>query len=230
MMFRVQGVSFERAPSSAGGSEVSTLLIVAAAVALLLLILKGSRGGRKRWQYNPTRKANSDWPSHFRRGMAASAIPNIANPKEQLDAISFVDFETQPLLNREEAPLLRLLEQEVRNANGGFRVMAQTSMGEILRPKATSGTAQQCDLAFKAINSKRLDFAIFNRFGTLVLAVEYQGSGHYHRTSFMRDAVKREALRKANVEFLTISENYSAAEVSANVRRALTDHLRKVDP
>lgn len=113
--------------------------------------------------------------------------------------------------------------------NAGFRVMAQISMGEILRPSDKRATAEQRDLAFRSINSKRLDFAIFNRFGKLVLAVEYQGSGHYRRTSFMRDAVKREVLRKASVAFLEIEAGYDASDVAARVRETLTAHLNRIE-
>ena len=69
---------------------------------------------------------------------------------------------------------------------------------------------------------------MFNRFGKLVLAVEYQGSGHYRRTSFMRDAVKREVLRKAGVAFLAVEADYNAEELGASVRRALAEHLDKI--
>lgn len=220
---------FERAPLSEGSVDYFILLGLAAAVLLTAWLLKGHRGKRRRWGFRPYLKTRRSWPSRFRRDVAALPTPDIANPKEQLEAISFVDFETQPLLNREEVPILRLLEREAYGLNAGFRVMAQTSMGEILRPKVSGSTPVQRELAFRAINSKRLDFAIFNRFGKLVLAVEYQGSGHFHRTSFMRDAVKREALRKANVEFLAIYADYAALEISTKVRRALTEYLRKID-
>lgn len=136
-----------------------------------------------------------------------------------------VEFETQPLLNKEEVPLLWLLEDVVRSYNAGLRVMAQTSLGEIIRPKTRDGTAKQRDLAYRSINSKRLDFAVFSRSGRLILAVEYQGSGHYHRTSFMRDAVKKEALRKAGVPFITVNTEFDTSEITRRIRKAIEEHL-----
>lgn len=156
-----------------------------------------------------------------RIGQDRPPTPNIADPKEQLAAISRVGFERRRLLNREEVPVLRLLEQTVREANAGYRVMAQTSLGEIIRPKPNSGTEEELQLAFRSINSKRLDFGIFDRFGQLVVAVEYQGSGHYRETSFMRDAVKQEALRKAGVQVIAIADGFEPAEVLPRLRRAL---------
>jgi hypothetical protein len=99
--------------------------------------------------------------------------------------------------------------------------MAQTSMGEIIRTKKGSASDYDCDLAFRSINSKRLDFVVINRFGTPVLAIEYQGAGHYHSRSFMRDAVKREALRKANVRFIEVASDYEAAELTNRLRTVL---------
>ena len=121
------------------------------------------------------------------------------DPKQQMEAVACAEFEITPLLNREEARLLPLLESCVRQVKSGHRVMAQTSLGEIIRPKHSGLTQDQQRAAYVSINSKRLDFAIFDRFGRLTIAIEYQGSGHYQAKSFMRDAVKREVLRKAGV-------------------------------
>lgn len=146
---------------------------------------------------------------------------DLRDPKNQLDAIGKVSFETSRLLNKEESRLLPVLETAVQAANSGLRVMAQTSMGEILRPKATTGTRAQRAAAFASINSKRLDFAIFDRFGKLLCAVEYQGSGHYQGTAYMRDAVKREVLRRAGVPLLEVPARFDNAEVTSALLRIL---------
>ena len=72
-----------------------------------------------------------------------------------------------------------------------------------------------------SINSKRLDFAVFDAEGTLILAIEYQGSGHYHEKSFIRDAVKKEALRKAGVPFLEVAKGSRPGELRERVQRIL---------
>ena len=146
---------------------------------------------------------------------------NMADPRAQIEAVSQVAFEPVRLLNREEAPLLPLLERCISGLGQGHRVMAQTSLGELIRPRRGSADAGQARRAFASINSKRLDFAIIDRRGYLVCAVEYQGSGHYHRESFMRDAVKREALRKAGIAFVEVPHGYTADEVRWQVKKAL---------
>lgn len=149
-----------------------------------------------------------------------NAQPNMADPKNQMEAIAASGFETCRLLNKEEARVLPVLERSLRKANQGHRVMAQTSLGEMIRPK-NSGAAQINKRAFAPINSKRLDFAVINKFGILVCAIEYQGTGHYHKTSFMRDAVKREVLRKSGVPFLEVPPDFTPQ----NLERQLFDAI-----
>jgi hypothetical protein len=99
--------------------------------------------------------------------------------------------------------------------------MAQTSMGEILRPKKSHWARRDSELAYRSINSKRVDFVVVDQRGMPVLAVEYQGHGHYRERSFMRDAVKREAFRKANVAFLEIPAEFRHDEVRDMVSKSL---------
>ena len=163
------------------------------------------------------------WPHrrYDKRPIPFPTPPDVADPAQQMTMISKVDFETVPLMNREEFRVYTILERAVSERRDGYRLMAQTSLGEIIRPKESLGSKDDRDLAFRSINSKRLDFAIFDRSGRLALAIEYQGSGHYHHKSFMRDAVKREALRKAGVPLLEVTARFKLDELAEQVRRAL---------
>lgn len=146
----------------------------------------------------------------------------MADPRDQMIAISTIGFETVPLLNREEARLLPVLEKAVRIHGNGHRVMAQTCLGELIRPKEEKVATGSRSAAYASINSKRLDFAIINRFGHLVLAIEYQGTGHHQGgKTFMRDAVKREAIRKAGVPLLEVSPDFMAEEIAHQIRGIL---------
>jgi Protein of unknown function (DUF2726) len=138
-----------------------------------------------------------------------------------MEFVARVDFEPQPLLNKSEYNVLVILEDVTRKFDAGLRVMAQTSMGEIIKPKRGSASEDDCNLAFRSINSKRIDFVVINRFGTPILAIEYQGNGHYHPRSFMQDAVKREALRKAGVPFLEVPSNYKRVHLEKRTQGLL---------
>ena len=156
---------------------------------------------------------------------ALSSQPDPSNrpgePTAQMEFIAKVDFEARPLLNRPEYRILRILEAVAQDVPGGLRVMAQTSLGEVLAPQPASGSQEARDLAFRSINSKRLDFLMIDAYGMPVLAVEYQGQGHFKDTTFMRDAVKREALRKAGIRLLEVPEAFDAEDLERDIRKAL---------
>lgn len=138
-----------------------------------------------------------------------------------MEAVAAVGFQRVPLLNRQEARLLPVLEHCVREWGNRHRLMAQVALGELIRPNEGEGTDEERRRGYASINAKRVDFAVINRWGLLVAAIEYQGSGHYHRNSFMRDAVKREALRKAGVPLIEFAENFRVDEVKARMRDLL---------
>ncbi len=127
------------------------------------------------------------------------------NPYDQMEAIAQVGFQTVKLLNSEEARILPILERLCREVGEGHRVMAQTALGEVIRPTGDAGRTA-LDAAYASINSKRLDFAIIDRFGHLKIAIEYQGGGHYGTGAFLRDAVKREAVRRAGVAYIEVQK------------------------
>jgi len=71
--------------------------------------------------------------------------------------------------------------------------MAQVSLGEFL----ASDDAE----AYRCVNSKRVDFALMDDDCRVRHAVEYQGTGHHQADAAARDAVKKEALRKAGIGY-----------------------------
>ncbi|SFV25776.1 DUF2726 domain-containing protein [Hyphomicrobium facile] len=164
--------------------------------------------------FKSRRRPWKSWPA------ANDIETRISDPVWQMQFVSAVEFEPQPLLNKREFQVLLLLEAVSRELNSGFRVMAQTSLGEILRPKSM-WRQTDADLAYRSINSKRSDFVIVDRYGIVVLAVEYQGHGHYQGSAVQRDAVKREAFRSANVAFLEVPADFQKAEVRRVVRQIL---------
>lgn len=191
-------------------------LILLCLLAFMLVRLRLRPARRRKWYSKPDRFTPKSGPQ------LVPARANLKDPMAQMDVIARVAFETTPLLNREEARLLPVLEAAVRDFGQGHRLMAQTSLGEILRPRDGSGTQDQMRDAYASINSKRLDFAIFDRWGHLRAAIEYQGSGHFSsQNSFMRDAVKREAVRKAGVPYIEIPNNFDAADVRNRIQHIL---------
>ncbi len=103
------------------------------------------------------------------------------------------DFVVQPLLSKSEARVFKELERIVSECSSTWQVMAQVSLGEVLH-------CADAD-AYRCINSKRVDLLLIDGDCRPRHAIEYQGSGHYQGNAAARDAVKREALRRAGIGY-----------------------------
>ena len=130
-----------------------------------------------------------------------------------LDDVMRADFAKSRLMNKGEYRVFRLAEEEARKRERGDLVFAQAPLGEVL----STGDRQ----AFAAINSKRVDIMIVAKDGYPSLAIEVQGAGHHQDNAAERDAVKREALRKAGVAFLEIHHTHKDADVRLAIRATL---------
>jgi len=162
--------------------------------------------GRSQWKGNvklvPTGRAE---------GKHASAIDLAA---DQLKIVSKAEFAQRPLLNRSEANVFAALDKAVIARNPRWQVMAQVSLGEFL--------ASPDKDAFLAINSKRVDFALMDEQCCVRHALEYQGNGHHLGTSAAaRDAIKKEALRKAGIGYHEVV----AGHTTPGELRALVEKL-----
>lgn len=192
-------------------------------VLVLIVLALAFFASRAKWTLPERRRRQSYRPTGTKQKPHAvpPAQANMADPTDQMRAIAKVQFERTSLLNKEEAKVLPLLESVTQQIDRGHRVMAQTSMGEVLKPRKGSGSSLELKNAFSSINSKRLDFAIFDRFGMMVCAIEYQGSGHYQGNAFMRDTVKREVLRRTNVPLIEVPKQFNPTDIKNSVSRIL---------
>jgi Protein of unknown function (DUF2726) len=176
------------------GLQGDLLIVVIIAAAAFLAGLCGERLraklARQAWQKRGWRKGERG--VSFKTGAAP-----VTDPAEQLRLVMGARFEKRRLLSRSEAHVLYAAEREINAADLKWRVMAQVSLGEVL----SSPDAR----AYSAINSKRVDLLIVSRSGDPIAAIEYQGHSHYRGTAAARDAVKKEALRKAGVRYIAVT-------------------------
>jgi hypothetical protein len=113
---------------------------------------------------------------------------------DQLRLVMDAAFKPRPLLNKPEARLFRELDKLVVARNPEWQVMAQVSVGEFV-------ASDDAD-AYACINSKRVDLLLVDGDCRARHAIEYQGSGHrLGSDAAARDAVKKEALRKAGIGY-----------------------------
>jgi hypothetical protein len=164
---------------------------------------------RRRWQQRQQRQGKV---SPFKP--RADAIPKKApDAADQLRTVMKADFKAQPLLNKSEARLFKALDKMVIEMRPGWQVMAQVSLGEILRCEDKD--------AYICINSKRVDLLIVDADCKPVHAIEYQGGAHFkgaHATA-ARDAVKKEALRRAGIGYVEVVAGDTPAELRRVVER-----------
>ena len=189
--------------------------ILAFIFALQLLEAKFSPKRRRRWRRTPRwddSRRGSVYPLRPRH----DALPGRAtDPADQLRTVMKADFKPQALLNKSEARLFKVLDKMViEMAPPGWQVMAQVSLGEILR----------CDdkEAYWCVNAKRVDLLIVDADCNPLHAIEYQGGGHFKgaHTTAARDAVKKEALRRAGLGYdEVVAGNHTPAELRRVVEK-----------
>ena len=176
-----------------------------------------ARQRRAAWKRrNPGKWEKSKYADRLNRPKADALPPKVPDAADQLRTVMRADFTAQPLLNTSEARLFKVLDKLVLEMRPGWQVMAQVSLGEILRCKDTA--------AYGCINSKRVDLLIVDADCNPHTAIEYQGGGHFkgaHATA-ARDAVKKEALRRAGIGYEEIvGGHHTPAELRRLVERLL---------
>ncbi len=173
-----------------------TVLLVGAFAGMTVekLLSKAQRQAwreRNRWRWQRQRRADKvasgPWLAK------PDPAPKQPDAADQLRIVMGANFTAQALLNKSEARVFKELDRIVISCNPGWQVMAQVSLGEILRSKDAD--------AYGCINSKRVDLLLVDEQCQPRHAIEYQGWAHHQGTAAARDAVKKEALRRAGIGY-----------------------------
>ena len=141
----------------------------------------------------------------------------VLDAAEQLRMVMEAGFTSRPLLNRPERRVLAHLDKCLSEDAPGWRAMGQVSLGEIL--------ASDDRDAYFAINSKRVDLLIVDAECRPLHAVEFQGQGHHQGNAAARDAVKKEALRRAGIGYVELASGDTPTELRAMVRKLAGKHF-----
>lgn len=176
------------------------------------------RRRRDAWrERNRSRERNGATVTRGPWGQGADqAAPRPPDAADQLRIVMGASFTVQPLLNKSEARVFRELDRFVLSCNPGWQVMAQVSLGEILLSKDAD--------AFRCINSKRVDLLLVDEECRPRHAIEYQGGAHHQGAAAARDAVKKEALRRAGIGY---HEVVSGQTTPSELRRLVDKLLDK---
>jgi len=144
------------------------------------------------------------------------APPKQPDAADQLRIVMGATFSVQPLLNKSEARVFKELDRMVIGCDPTWQVMAQVSLGEILRSKDAD--------AYRCTNSKRVDLLLVDGDCQPRHAIEYQGGAHHQGTAAARDAVKREALRRAGIGYHEVTAGQTTP---TELRRLVEKLMRK---
>lgn len=173
-----------------------------------------ARLARKEWQ---AKRAAGKFS--FRPQPAPSPL---IDASDQLRIVTAAHFEKRRILSKAEARVLYTIEAAIKKLDVPWRVMAQVSLGEIL--------ASPDSAAYSAINSKRVDLLIIASDGVPITAIEYQGSGHYQGSAPARDAVKKEALRKAGIRYVEVTAEHDIEDIGREISRIAKVEQLKSQP
>ena len=173
---------------------LAAVLAIGAMCGIAVERFVGHMDREKRKAYWRGRKQGGGWQNG---GPKAVPVPKdkpaLSDAAEQLRLVMASDFKPRALLNKGEARVFAELDKLVIARNSGWQVMAQVSVGEFVG--STDPAAYAC------INSKRVDLLLVDSDCRARHALEYQGSGHHQGSAAARDAVKKEALRKAGIGY-----------------------------
>lgn len=169
------------------------------------------RGGRR---YRPP---STHLYPHLPGSSVTPAGPS--DPVSQLQAVMAGTYTAKQVLSRTEANVMVAAESAIAEAGLPWRVLAQVALGEVL--------ASDDEAAFRAINAKRVDLLIVSDRRMPVAAIEYQGDGHWQGQAPARDAVKKEALRRAGIGYIEITPRHGPEDVRREIARLAMNACRQ---
>lgn len=172
---------------------------------------------RSAWR---ARKARRGEVLPFGRREPGRRPPDPTDPADQLRIVSEAEFAPKRLMNGGEWKVFAAAERACGDLAHGWRVHPQVSLGEVL--------SSPDPVAHRCVNSKRVDMLVVCPKGRPLAAIEYQGDGHHLGTTApARDAVKREALRRAGVRFVEMTPEHGPEDIRRELGRIATvDGLR----
>lgn len=128
-------------------------------------------------------------------------------------------YHSRPLLNHSEIKVWRHLDQWRSQKAPALQISTQVAYGEFL------GTTR--DDHYRAINTKRADFTLWDKDGHVRAVIEFDGKGHWGDTdddaqrASHADQIKNRALSSAAIPLLRVAAGYSVSELHSSLDQLL---------
>ncbi len=136
----------------------------------------------------------------------------------ELGAIRNSEFHIAPVLEGGELGVLALIEEVTAELQSGFRVLVNASLEKMVDIEGLRARTSATRLSMAGVVLK---FAVVDRFGRLVMAVEHLSNSPLDRQENISRTVVIEVLRKAGVWYLEIPYHYSGANARAQIKAVL---------
>lgn len=139
------------------------------------------------------------------------------------DTAPVAGFRKRPLLNTLEMSVYLSLCRWAETRDTDLHVSAQVAMGEFI--------GHQDYQQFRRINTKRVDFALFESTGSVKAVVEYDGRGHWGKTANEaqqaqdRDQLKNQVLREAGIPLIRLTERMGPRDIMKEMDLALVEYM-----
>ncbi len=137
-------------------------------------------------------------------------------------------FEKRRVMHRSELQLLSKVEQIATEQGAGHRVMAQISLGELIQPQQLRAPQNTSDAALASIYESRVGLVVLDSTGVVVLVVEALPGYPGQDAVLLRDAVKREALRRAGIPVVEVEQGVALSALRDQMLRHLAEPALKM--
>jgi hypothetical protein len=147
------------------------------------------------------------------------AVPK-SDAVDRLRQVSDARFMTKRLMSDNEAIVLGELEAIIADLGEPWRVMAQVGLSQIL--------GSNSDEATLALDGQQVGLLVVGGDRNPIAAVEYQPLGQIRSDDAVRDAVKREALRRASIPYIEVRASDQPGDLRADLTALAM--RRRVEP
>lgn len=148
-------------------------------------------------------------PARPRRGVARTPRRTVQTPALKEELTDEMRFAPRPVFTAEQARLRAMLDAALKSLGSPAQVMAGTSLASVFEPAADlSGSSRAQAQAF--LETRTLDFGLFDRAGRLKLVLHCKGPG-------LQDKGVAQVLQKLGVPAVTVSSTLSLNELRAAV-------------
>lgn len=166
---------------------------------------------RRKIEPEPTGQAPAKVAPLRLTGPGAARAGGVVDSAADLRLVSDAGFASKPLLSAREADVLGYVETVAAESGQGWRVVPQVRLVDIIASADAEANA--------VIGEHRLDMLVVSARHLPVAALDYQPLGQLKDDSALRDAIKREALRRADIPFIEIRANEPLDDLKAQLLR-----------